>query len=221
MTTSTEDGSAVPAEPVIIECNGCGHRLRLPQGFEEGAGFRCAHCGLWMRNVEAMRNFRWASFDSFTQKWGASKLNLIGGMLGSIIWLPILGIVSAAMGTFDTAQFTLLAVPYLLMIGLLMIRRARMPAALWVAFLWVGLGLYLLYVVALTELLPGGMFTSGTGPGTGSEMASLLPFGVVAAVVGVASIIAYRTRASRLPAISGDPPTASERGRSPAVVRSG
>ncbi len=191
---TTPDAETKP-DTVIIECNGCGHRLRLPDGFPEGGGFRCAHCGLWMRNVEALRNFRWASFDAFTQKWGASKFNLIGGMLGAVAWLPILGIVSAAMGTFDAAQFALMGAPYLLMIGLLMVRRARMPAVMWVGFLWVGLGLYLVYVSALAEFMPGGMFATMTNPSS------------VATVVGILSIVTYHRRASRVPAISGDPPT--------------
>ncbi|HZM00552.1 MAG TPA: thioredoxin family protein [Planctomycetota bacterium] len=125
-----------------IECAGCGFVLAVPDDLREGAGFTCAHCGLIARNVESVRRFRWAELDPFVRRHGVSGANLWGGVVGSLVWLPVLTIVLAAEGRFELGLFVAIAAPYLFLQGVLKQRRPRPPTALWAAHLWLLVALF-------------------------------------------------------------------------------
>lgn len=189
-----------------VECLGCGHVLTLPPEIPEGGDFACAHCGLQMRNVEVARSFRWKDVDPYVRKHGASRLNLWGGLGGSVIWLPILAVVLAVQGKFDGLFLAALAVPYLALLAVFGVKRARAPATAWQAWIWVGLGVYCLYVAALLVVRPAwAPLLAGTSGHAATEL-QLGGIGVVSAASGLVSLAVQRRRARRIPRITGTPP---------------
>jgi hypothetical protein len=189
-----------------VECLGCGHVLLLPASIPEGAEFACAHCGLCMRNVAAAREFRWRDVDSYVRRHGASRMNLWGGLAGAAVWLPILACVLAAQGRFDGAFLAAIGVPYLALVAVLGLKRARTPAAVWQSWLWAGLGAYALYVGALLVARPGWVplfsGTYGLAPGAGT----FLGFGAAGVLAGGVAILLHRRRMRAVPRIWGEPP---------------
>lgn len=191
---------------VRIECLGCGHVLVLPPSIPEGGDFACAHCGLQMRNVEAARRFRWRDADPYLRRHGASRANLWGGLGGAVVWLPILAGVLAAQGRFDGSFLAMLGLPYLALLAVLGLRRARTSGTVWQYGLWIGLGVYGLYVGALLVLRPGwASLLSGTsGVVMGPEV--FLGLGTIALLGGSIGYALHRHRARAIPRITGMPP---------------
>ena len=128
-----------------IDCQSCGRALEVPDGFPEAGDFACGHCGLWLRNVEAARRFRFADVDPYVRRHGASRFNLWGGIIGAALWLPILAGVLAWRGLLDAGFLAAIGLPYLALLAFLFRRRAGAAAVRFGAWTWTGLGLYLLY----------------------------------------------------------------------------
>lgn len=191
---------------IRIECLGCGHGLALPASIPEGGDFACAHCGLWMRNVEAARRFRWQDVDPYVRRHGASRANLWGGLAGAVLWLPILACVLAAQGRFDGLFLAALGVPYLALLAVFGVKRARTPGTVWQYWLWIGLGAYGLYVGTLLLLVPEwAPLLSGTS-GVAMGPLELLGLGAIGVLVGTIGDAVHRRRVRAVPRISGTPP---------------
>ncbi len=186
-----------------IDCQACGRPLAVPDEFPEAGDFACGHCGLWMRNVEAARRFRFADQDPYVRRHGASRLNLWGGMIGAALWLPILAGVLAWRGMLDAGFLAAVGLPYLALLALLVRLRAGAPAARFGAWTWAGLGAYFLYLFALFALVPGyaARFGAASVPGGGPAvpLAFLGYFGAAAVAAGALADALYRRRAARLP----------------------
>ncbi|HEY6104382.1 MAG TPA: hypothetical protein VIV59_00260 [Anaeromyxobacteraceae bacterium] len=196
----------------VVDCQACGRALELPAAFPEAGDFACAHCGLWMRNVEAARAFRWASLDPYVRRHGASRLNLWGGFAGSVLWLPIVLALMAARGAMTVPLALAVSLPYLALMVWLVRRRAGAAAMLWIQWLWAGLGAYLVYAWALLRLVPEWrrlleMAGAPAGAGLGAHD-GLLIFGAIALAVGLGGAWLYRRRARRLPQMRGAAPDA-------------
>lgn len=189
-----------------VECQACGHRLELPAEFPEGGDFACAHCGLWMRNVEAARAFRWASLDPYVRRHGASRLNLWGGFAGSVLWLPVVLALMAARGSMNLPLALAVSLPYLALMLWLVRRRARAPAMLWMQWLWAGLGAYLIFVWALFRLVPGWRELLEEAGGTALRGLGL--YGALALAIGLLGAWLYRRKVRRLPQMRGPAPQA-------------
>jgi hypothetical protein len=189
-----------------IECLGCGHVLVLPASIPEGGEFACAHCGLRMRNVEAARRFRWQDVEPYVRRHGASRVNLWGGLGGAVLWLPILACVLGAQGRFDGLFLVLLGLPYLALLAVMGVKRARTPGTVWQHWLWVGLGLYGLYVGMLLVLEPGWTpLLSGTS-GVAWGPPAYLGLGALGVLTGAIGVAVHRRRARAVPRVSGTPP---------------
>jgi len=193
---------------IRIECLGCGHVLTLPDSIPEGGAFVCAHCGLELLNVEVARKFRWKAVDPYVRRHGASRANLWGGLGGAALWLPILAALQLYRGQFDALFFGLVALPYLGLLVFLGMRRARTPAMVWLYWLWMGLGAYLLYLGALLFVRPAWAEQLAGVPPLVTSGGQLFSMGGIAFVVGGFGMVLQRRRASRLPRISGTPPEA-------------
>ena len=156
--------------------------------------------------MEAAREFRWAAVDPYVRRHGASRLNLWGGLLGSVVWLPILAVVLVVEGGFDLTLVLALALPYVAILGWLAPRRAHTPALLWMMLLWSALGAYFCYVWALLVARPewGRAFATA---GTHSAPPRVLGImGAVWMVTGFTGAVLYRRHAMRVPRLSGTPP---------------
>jgi hypothetical protein len=186
-----------------IDCQACGRALEVPPDFPGAADFACGHCGLWMRNVEAARSFRFASEDPYVRRHGASRLNLWGGTVGAALWLPIMAGVLAWRGMFDAGFLAAVGIPYVALLALLFRRRAGAAAGRFGAWTWMGLGVYALYLFALFALVPGyaALFAAASeaGGGPAAPTGFLGVFGATALAVGVFVDVHYRRRAARLP----------------------
>lgn len=186
-----------------IDCQGCGRTLAVPDDFPEAGDFACGHCGLWMRNVEAARAFRFADLDPYVRRHGASRVNLWGGTIGAALWLPILAGVLAWRGLLDAGFLAAIGLPYLVLLGLLVRWRAGAAAVRFVAWTWMGLGLYLLYLLVLFRLVPdyavrfGAASEAGGGPVVPGLFLGV--FGASALAAGVLTDLHYRRRVARLP----------------------
>lgn len=188
-----------------IDCQACGHALAVPDTFESGAAFTCAHCGLIILNNEAARAFCWAEQDPYRRRFGATRRNLWGGAIGSCLWI-LFPFGLCVLGLFPPAFMLLLTAPYLFMIAWLFSRRAGKPAGVWIGRVWVGLGAYLCYVWTLLWWQPEWMHAF-VRPGTpAGPPPSLLAFGLGALLCGVLAVVIYRLRARRLPRFGGEPP---------------
>jgi hypothetical protein len=189
-----------------VECLGCGHVLALPPSIPEGGDFACAHCGLQLRNVEAARSFRWRDVDPYVREHGASRLNLLGGMAGAVVWLPILAVVLAVRGQLDGLFLAALGAPSVALLAAFGKKRARTPATAWQAGLWIAIGAYVLYVAALLVARPDwAPLLAGTS-GVAATALELGGVGVVCVGAGLASLAVQRRRARRIPWIHGTPP---------------
>ncbi len=191
-----------------IDCQACGRRLDLPEGFPEGGDFACADCGLWLRNVEAARTFRWASLDPYVRRHGASRLNLWGGFAGSVLWLPIVLGLMAARRAMTLPLALALSLPYLALTLWLLRRRAGAPALLWIQWVWASLGGYLVYAWALLRLVPGWrrLLEGVTGSGEATAPRALGVYGALALAIGLLGAGLYRWKGRRLPQLRGAPP---------------
>jgi len=156
-----------------------------------------------MRNVEAARAFRLTDLDPFVRRHGASRFDLRAGMIGAVLWLPILAGVLAWRGALDGGFLAAIGLPYVALLALLARRRAGAPAVRFLAWTWAGLGLYALYLLALLELVPYYEARFATASGAGGSMVAPLPFlgffGAAALAAGVLTDVLYRRRAARLP----------------------
>jgi hypothetical protein len=191
---------------IRIECLGCGHVLMLPASIPEGGDFACAHCGLWMRNVEAARRFRWQDVEPYVRHHGASRANLWGGLAGAALWLPLLACVLAVQGRLDGPFLAVLGLPYLALLAVFGAKRARIPGTVWQYWLWIGLGGYGLYVGTVLVLEPEwAPLLSGT---SGVDMGPLGFFGLgaIGVLAGAIGVAVHRRRARKVPRISGTPP---------------
>jgi hypothetical protein len=192
-----------------VECLGCGHVLMLSASVPEGGAFACAHCGLVMRNVEEARRFRWKDVDPYVRRHGASRLNLWGGLGGAALWLPILAFVLVAQGRFDGLFLLAVGVPYLALLAVLGVKRARTPASVWQSGTWAALGVYGLYLGTLLVVRPSwAPLLSGTS-GVAPSPHALLGFGAIGLLVGVVGVAVQRRRARTVPRIAGTPPEVS------------
>lgn len=196
----------------FVDCQACGRRLELPAGFPEAGDFACAHCGLWMRNVEAARAFRWASLDPYLRRHGASRVNLWGGFAGSVLWLPIVLALMAWRGAMTVPLALAVSLPYLALTLWLVRKRAGAAAVLWLQWLWAGMGAYVLYVWVLLRLVPGWrrLVEEATGPGEVGlgALGGLGLFGALALAIGLLGAWLYRRRVRRLPQMRGAAPDA-------------
>jgi DNA-directed RNA polymerase subunit RPC12/RpoP len=190
--------SSRPTLATVVECPGCGHRLTLGAAIGEGAPFACGHCGAELRNVEALRAFRWRDVDPYVRRHGASRANLWGGLGGAALWLPLLAAVQWAQGRLDPGLLAALGIPYLLLLLAAARARARAPVPVWMGLVWAGLGAYLLLVAALLAAVPA---WRAALPGL-----QLWVFGAIALATGGVLVVAYRRRIARLPRVSGLPP---------------
>ena len=198
-----------------IDCQSCGRALEVPDEFPEAGDFACGHCGLWLRNVEAARRFRFADVDPYVRRHGASRLNLWGGIIGAALWLPILAGVLAWRGLLDAGFLAAIGLPYLALLVFLFRRRAGAAAVRFGAWTWTGLGLYLLYLFALFELVPdyavrfGAASEAGGGPAVPTLFLGV--FGASAFAAGALTDLLYRRRVARLPRFRarGDGPRAA------------
>ncbi|HTE06865.1 MAG TPA: hypothetical protein VK824_11765, partial [Planctomycetota bacterium] len=136
----------------IIDCSCCGSALALPEGLQEGGAFACSRCGMALRNVAAARDFRWEAQDHSLRKHGATRGNLWGGLVGSLMWLVVLAVLMLLRGRFALGLFVAIAAPYLLLLAGLRVSRPRRPAVLWLMGLWMGLGAYCLYLAGVRAL---------------------------------------------------------------------
>ena len=188
---------------LAIDCHACGRTLELPATFPEGGDFACGHCGMWMRNVQAARRFRFADLDPYVRRHGASRVNLWGGTVGAALWLPILAGVLAWRGMLDAGFLAAVGLPYVVLLAVLFRRRAGAPAARFGAWTWAGLGIYLLYLFVLLELVPGyaARFGAASEAGGGPAVPTLFlgVFGGAALAAGTLADLGYRRRAARLP----------------------
>lgn len=185
-----------------IDCQACGRALAVPDDFPEAGDFACGHCGLWMRNVEAARRFRFADLDPYVRRHGASRLNLWGGTIGAALWLPILAGVLAWRGMLDAGFLAAVGLPYCALLALLARLRAGAPAARFGAWTWAGLGAYCLYLFGLFRLVPGYAARFGAASEAGGPAAPVGFFGLFGAAAVAAGLLAdflYRRRAARLP----------------------
>jgi len=195
-------GSARLPRIPVIDCQACGRRLEVPAGFPEGGDFACAHCGLWMRNVEAARAFRWASLDPYLRRHGASRMNLWGRFANSVVSLAIVLGIAAAHGAMTVPLALALSLPYLAMMLWLTRRRPRPPAVLWMWWLSAGLGAYTVYVWAPLRLVPvWRRLLEGHDRPAGV-------FGPLLLAMGLVGAWRYRRWARRLPHMRGAPPEA-------------
>lgn len=196
----------------VIECQACGRRLELPTGFPEGGDFACAHCGLWLRNVEAARAFRWASLDPYVRRHGASRSNLWGGLAGATLWLPLVLAIMAWRGAMTLGFALALSLPYLALMAWLARRRAGAAGVLWMQWLWVGLGAYAIYAWALVRLVPAwrGLLEKAAWPegAGGGSLGAFGGFGAAALAAGLLGAWLYRRKVRRLPQVRGSPPRA-------------
>jgi hypothetical protein len=183
----------------LIDCQACGARLELPGEFPESARFVCARCGLISSNVESVRNFSWMALDEFTRRYGASRGNMIAGLIGASLWLPLLDVLLVVRNALDVALIVALALPYAAVLLALFASRARRPAVLYMAITWVLLGVYLAYLRFLFELRPD-WCELVIGPGSHSvSRGQLLAASFFAVLSGAAVRIFYRLQAARLP----------------------
>jgi hypothetical protein len=193
-----------------IECPCCGHALAVSSEVAEDALFACAHCGMIVRNCTGSRAFRWALVDPYVRRYGTSRANLWGGLLGSLAWLPVLALVMAITGRFDILLLCALAVPYLALLAWLKARRARTPALIWSMDLWAGMGAYFLYLGVLHILLPERLevlfAVSGTPAGGPVALLTVMVLGGAWLLLGIIGRTWYRRRAEGLPQLSGTPP---------------
>jgi hypothetical protein len=188
---------------VTIECPGCGHRLEVPGDLAEGAELACGHCTLLLRNGPPLRAFRWASV-SPEARARASRRYLWGAALGAFLWIPIIGVVLALHRRLDAVLLGTLALPYLALPALLD-SRARLPAVIWLGRLWIGVGLYMLYVAAVLLVVPrwNALLASN---GLREPPGFLVVFGVISVGTGAAVIALYRRRVARAQQFYGPPP---------------
>ena len=197
-------------EATTLECPCCGHALAVSPDVADDALVACAHCGMIVRNCTGSRAFRWALLDPYVRRHGVNRANLWGGLLGSLVWLPVLAIVMAVTGRFDIFLLCLLAVPYLAMLGWMKARRPRTPPLVWSMELWAALGAYFLYLGLLHVLLPQRMevlfAVSGTPSGGPVALLTIMVMGGAWLIFGLAGRAWYRRRALRLPQLSGSPP---------------
>jgi len=192
------------AESPSLECPCCGHVLAVPAEVSDDALCACAHCGMVLRNCTGSRAFRWALVDPYVRRHGVSRANLWGGMLGALVWLPVLAIVMAVTGKFDIALLLALAGPYLILLAFMRKRRAATPALVWTMELWIGFGLYLLYLGLLHALLPQRLEVVFSAGGVG--MLTIFVLGGAWVAFGLCGRAWYRGRAARLPQLLGTPP---------------
>jgi hypothetical protein len=189
-----------------VECLGCGHVLLLPPSIPDGGEFACAHCGLSMRNVAAARGLRWRDVDPYVRRHGASRTNLWGGLAGAAVWLPILACVLASQGRLDGAFLAAIGLPYVALLAVLGLKRARTAPAVWQSWVWSGLGAYALYIGALLVAKPGWVplfsGTSGLAPAAGT----FLGFGAAGLMAGAIGVLLHRRRMRTLPRVSREPP---------------
>jgi hypothetical protein len=183
----------------VVECPGCGHRLVLPREVGEGAEFVCGHCTTALRNVPALRVFRWSDVDPYVRRHGASRANLWGGLAGAALWLPLLAAVQVVQHRLDPGFLAAVGLPYLALLVAAGRARARTPAPTWMGLVWLGLGAYLLLVSALLRAVPA---WGAQLPGL-----QLWVFGGTAAVTGAFLLVSYRRRIARLPRVFGTPPS--------------
>lgn len=188
---------------MTIECPGCGHRLDVPGGLAEGAELACGHCELLLRNGAPLRAFRWASLPPEARARGASWVNLWGGALGAYLWIPIVAVVLALHHRFDALLIGTLSLPYLALPPLLE-SRARTPAVVWLGRVWIGFGIYVVYVAAVVFLVPrwNALLTS---TGLRAPPAVLIAIGAISLAAGGAAIAVYRRRVARAPRFFGPP----------------
>ena len=198
------------ADATTLECPCCGHVLAVTPDVADNALVACAHCGMVLRNCVGSRAFRWSMVDPYVRRHGVSRANLWGGLLGSLVWLPVLAIVMAVTGRFDILLLCVLAVPYLLMLGWMKARRARTPPLIWSMELWAALGAYFLYLGLLHVLLPQRLevlfAVSGTPTGGPVALLTIMVMGGAWLLFGLGGRAWYRRRALGLPQLSGTPP---------------
>lgn len=186
-----------------VECPSCGEGIALPDDFPEGDAFVCARCGQILENSERARAFRWSSLDPYVRVHGASRGQFTAGLIGSSLWIVLLGAVLLARRTFDAGLLAALAVPYGLLLWGLFRMRARRPAALYMACAWIALGLYLFYLALLFRVRPdwgASVLGAGTHP---VSLLQLVLIAVLSVLAGAVLIGFYRRRQSRLPALGG------------------
>jgi hypothetical protein len=173
----------------------------VDEGLPDGAELACGHCGLLLRNGPALRAFRWAAVDP---RRGSRLLGLWGGAIGAFLWIPVVGVVLALHHRFDAVLLGTLSLPYL---GLppLLEARARTPAVTWLGKLWIGVGLYMLYVAAVLVVVPRWNALLAAN-GLREPPAFLVAFGAVSLVAGTGLVWLYRRRVARAPRYYGPPP---------------
>jgi hypothetical protein len=134
-----------------------------------------------------------------------SRLHLWGGALAAFLWIPIVGVVLALHHRFDAVLLGTLALPYL---GLppLLDSRARNPAVIWLGRLWIGVGIYMLYVAAVLLVVPRWSALLASS-GLREPPAFLVAFGLVSVATGAAVVALYRRRVARAQRFFGPPST--------------
>jgi len=194
------------AESATLECQCCGYVLAVPADLKDKCWCSCGHCRMILRNDAAGRAFRWAYLDPYVRRNGASRANTWGGLLGAMAWLPALAAVMLIMGQFDVLLFSALAVPYLLLMAWMRVRRPRTPALVWMMDLWALLGTYLLYLAGLHIILPEKSRVVFSFGGVGPAAATTL--GAMWLLLGLGGRWWYGRRAARVPTLTGQPPAA-------------
>ncbi|MCR4314992.1 MAG: hypothetical protein NUW37_01445 [Planctomycetes bacterium] len=181
-----------------VDCPGCGARLAIPGGLAEQAEFICARCRIVLVNNEHLRKFRWMDQDEYVRKHGASRVNLWGGTLGSVIWLPIFFTVVGFQGKLTFGFAAMVAVPYLAMIWWMMKSRADASATLWQSKLFASIGVYFVYLGGMLWLVPewNELFASFDSP----NFLAIIGMGITFAAMGTIGALMYASKAKKLPA---------------------
>lgn len=188
-----------------VDCQSCGWSLELPPGTAEGREFACGHCGLLLRNVDATREFRWATVDPFVRRHGATRLGLWAGVLAGFLWVPTVAASLLFRGRFDPIFLSALGVPWCAIEYWLARQRVETPSARWYVFLWIGVGAFGMYVAILVALIPTWRPLLGVGDSP-EALKLVFTFGVLALMVGVAGASLYQWVLKRTPTARAFPP---------------
>jgi predicted RNA-binding Zn-ribbon protein involved in translation (DUF1610 family) len=194
---------------MTVDCQSCGWNLEVPLGMPEGREFACGHCGLLLRNTEPTREFRWSEVDPFIRRHGATKLGLWVGLLAGFVWIPAMAATLLFRHRFDPVFLSALGVPWCAIEYWLARHRVETPSARWYIYLWLGVGVFAVYVALLVAFVPTWRPLLGLGENP-DALKLVFSLGMLAVMVGTAAASLYRWVLKRTPVARATPPDAGE-----------